>query len=338
MKIDILTLFPNMFEGFLSESIIKKAIEQKLVKISIHDIRDYSDDPHKKVDDYPFGGGKGMVLKCQPIYDALDDLKSDISKVIMMTPEGKTFNQEKAKEFSKENHLILLCGHYEGFDERITAFVDEEVSIGDFVLTGGELPSMVITDAIIRLVDGVIKEESRTLESFNDKMLDYPNYTKPREFKDIEVPEILLSGDHKKIDEWRKNEQLKRTKNKRPDLLELEEEVSSDEGTIENPSLIKSHRIYKELKAEEIRLGEFGKISQLEGVKIKPKKLKNIDNSRVIYINKNIISSFTKKKQKEKLIRQEIDLEKLRKLEELKRKLLNEKSKEIEMTKERHIR
>ena len=220
MKIDILTIFPNMFDGFLSESIIKRALDKKLVEIKVHDIRDYSTDKHKRVDDYGFGGGQGMVLMPQPIFDAVDDIKTNESKIILMTPQGQPYKQSKAYDLSKEKHLILICGHYEGFDERIRTLADMEISIGDYVLTGGELASMVITDSIVRLIDGVITTDSHIKDSFNDNLLDYPVYTKPVNFRGMEVPEVLLSGHHKNIDEFRKNESLKRTKERRPDLLE----------------------------------------------------------------------------------------------------------------------
>ncbi len=220
MRIDILTLFPSMFYGFINESIIKRAIELKKVDINIHNIRDYSKDPHKKVDDYGFGGGKGMVLMPQPIFDAVDDLRKENSKVILMTPQGEKYTQEKAYELSKEKHLIIICGHYEGFDERIRSIVDMEISIGDFVLTGGEIPSMAISDSIIRLIDGVIEEESHIKDSFNNNLLDYPVYTHPYEFRGMKVPDVLLSGHHANIDKWRLEQQLKRTKERRPDLLE----------------------------------------------------------------------------------------------------------------------
>ena len=219
MKIDILTLFPGMFEGFKSESIIKRAIEDKKVEINTINFRDFAKNKHKKVDDTPYGGGNGMVLMCQPIFDAVESVKKENSKVILLSPQGTPYNQEKAYELSKEEHLIFICGHYEGFDERIKTICDEEISIGDYVLTGGELPSMVITDSIVRLIPGVIEELSHKNESFNDNLLDYPTYTKPRNYKGIKVPEVLLSGDHKKIDEWRNDERLKVTKEKRPDLL-----------------------------------------------------------------------------------------------------------------------
>lgn len=214
MRIDILTLFPEMFNGFVTESIIKRAIDKEKVKINVINFRDYTDEPHGKVDDTPFGGGPGMVLKVQPIYDALEDIKTDDSHIILLTPSGKTFNQAKAQNLTKYKHLILICGHYEGFDDRIKLLVDEEISIGDFVLTGGELPAMMISDAVIRLLDGVINRESLESESFTNDLLDYPVYTKPREFKGMTVPDVLLSGDHKKIEEYRKQEQLRLTKEK----------------------------------------------------------------------------------------------------------------------------
>ena len=219
MKIDILTLFPEMFDGFKNESIIKRAIESKKVEINTCNFRDFAKNKHKKVDDTPYGGGAGMVLMCQPIYDAVESLKTDKSKVIMLSPQGKPYTQKKAYELSKEEHLIFICGHYEGFDERISSLCDEEISIGDYVLTGGELPSMVITDSVVRLLPGVIEEESHEIDSFNENLLDYPTYTKPRNYKGMKVPEVLLSGDHKKIDEWRKEQRLLVTKEKRPDLL-----------------------------------------------------------------------------------------------------------------------
>ena len=220
MKIDILTLFPSMFDGFINESIIKRAIENKKVEINIHNIRDYSKDPHKKVDDYAFGGGAGMVLMPQPIFDAVDYLKKENTKVIMMTPQGIKYDQKKAYELSKENHIILICGHYEGFDERIRSIVDIEISIGDFVLTGGEIPAMAISDSIIRLLDGVIEEESHVNDSFNNNLLDYPVYTHPSDFRGMKVPDVLLSGHHANIAKYRLDEQIKRTKERRPDLLE----------------------------------------------------------------------------------------------------------------------
>ena len=221
MKIDILTLFPDMFSGVFSESIIKRAIEDKKIEINIIDFRKYTNDPHNKVDDTPYGGGAGMVLTCQPIFDSIEDIRDEDSTVIMLTPDGVPFKQSIAYDLSKKKHLILLCGHYEGFDERIKSICDMEISIGDYVLTGGEVPAMVIVDAVTRLIPGVIKEESHLEDSFNDKhLLDYPTYTKPYDFRGMRVPDVLISGDHKKIDEYRYEESLKKTKERRPDLLD----------------------------------------------------------------------------------------------------------------------
>lgn len=219
MKIDILTLFPNMFDGFLSESIIKRAINDQKVEINIHNFRDYSTDPHHNVDDYSYGGGAGMVLMPQPIFDCVEHLKTNESKVIILTPSGVPYKQKMAYDLSGEKHLIIICGHYEGFDERIMSLADLEISIGDYVLTGGELAAQVVTDSIVRLIPGVIQEESHIYDSFNNNLLDYPVYTKPAEYRGMKVPDVLISGDHKKINEWRYNEALKRTKERRPDLL-----------------------------------------------------------------------------------------------------------------------
>ena len=220
MKIDILTLFPNMFDGVFQESIIKRAIDEKKVEINLINFRDYTNDPHNKVDDTPYGGGAGMVLMCQPIFDCVKSIRTEDSKVILMTPDGIPYKQKMAYDLSNEKHLIIICGHYEGFDERIRSICDLEVSIGDYVLTGGEVPAMVLVDSITRLLPGVIREDSHLEDSFNDNyLLDYPTYTKPRVYEGMEVPEVLLSGDHKKINEYRYNESLKRTEERRPDLL-----------------------------------------------------------------------------------------------------------------------
>ena len=218
MKIDILTLFPEMFDGFLNTSIIKRAIDSGYISIKVHNFRDYSLDKHKRVDDYPYGGGAGMVLMCEPIFRAIEDIRTDDSIVIMMSPSGRVFKQEEAISLSKKKHLILLCGHYEGFDERIKSIVDMELSIGDYVLTGGEVPAMVVTDAVARLIPGVISSESLDSESFNDGLLDYPNYTKPAIFRGMKVPEVLLSGHHKNIEEYRNNERIRKTNEVRSDL------------------------------------------------------------------------------------------------------------------------
>lgn len=220
MKIDILTLFPEMFSGFLETSIISRAIKKKRVEINIYNIRDYTLEPHNRVDDYQFGGGEGMVLMPEPVFRAVDSLKTNDSFIILLTPQGKLYNQKVAYDLKNKKHLIIICGHYEGFDERIRTLADMEISIGDYVLTGGELASMVITDSVTRLLDGVIAENSYINDSFNDNLLDYPVYTKPQEFRGMKVPEVLLSGHHENINKWRKEEQIKRTKQRRPDLLE----------------------------------------------------------------------------------------------------------------------
>ena len=224
MKIDILTLFKEMFNGPLTESILKRAQKEGKVEINLYNFRDYSLDPHKNVDDTPFGGGSGMVLCCQPIFDCVNSLKTEDSFVILMTPSGQVYQQKMAYDLSKKKHLIIICGHYEGFDERIRSLCDMEISIGDYVLTGGELPSMVLVDSIVRLLPGVIDEESSLNESFNNHLLDYPVYTKPRVYNGMEVPEVLLSGNHQLIKEYRYQEQLRKTKELRPDLLGDENE------------------------------------------------------------------------------------------------------------------
>ena len=211
MKIDILTLFPDMFYGFLNDSIIKRARERGLIDIEVHNFRDYSPFKNKQVDDYSYGGGAGMVLMCEPIFRAIEALRKEDTMVVMMTPSGDKFNQSIAYEFSNVKHIILLCGHYEGFDERIKTIVDKEISIGDFVLTGGEVPAMAIVDAVTRLIPGVINEESLTNETFNDDLVDFPVYTKPAEFRGMKVPDVLLSGHHKNIDKWRQEERIRLT-------------------------------------------------------------------------------------------------------------------------------
>ena len=221
MKIDILTIFPSMFEGFVSNSIIKRAIEKEVVSINIIDIRPFSNDKNKRVDDYPIGGGAGMIMKCQPVLDCLKSIKKENSKVILMSPRGKTFNQTIAHDLvNKEEHLNFICGHYEGLDERINKHVDMFLSIGDYILTGGELASMVISDALVRLIDGAIKNESTSDESFENGLLEYPQYTFPRVYEDDEVPAILFTGNHEAIRKYRLKESLKITKENRNDLLE----------------------------------------------------------------------------------------------------------------------
>ncbi len=218
MKIDILTLFPAMFETVFEESIIKRAKEKGQIEICIHNFRDYSLDPHHKVDDTPYGGGAGMVLTCQPIFDCVKALKTNDSKVILLTPSGTPYHQGITKQLTNETHLILICGHYEGFDERIRTICDLELSIGDYILTGGEIPAMVIVDSICRLLPGVIRKESHEQESFEEDLLDYPTYTKPAIYEGLKVPEVLLSGDHEKIRKWRHEQAIQKTNQIRPDL------------------------------------------------------------------------------------------------------------------------
>ncbi|MCM8818660.1 MAG: tRNA (guanosine(37)-N1)-methyltransferase TrmD [Candidatus Omnitrophica bacterium] len=221
MRIDIITLFPEVFTP-LDVSIIKKAKEKSIVEIKIWNLRDFSKDKHKKVDDKPYGGGKGMVLKCQPIFDAVEKIKSENpkSKVILTSPTGILFDHKIAKKLSEEKGLIIICGHYEGVDERVRKIVDYEISIGDYILTGGELPAMVIVDSIVRLLPGVLPEEAPIYDSFYNYLFDWPCYTRPQNFKGLKVPEILLSGNHKEIERWRRNKAIERTKEKRPDLYE----------------------------------------------------------------------------------------------------------------------
>lgn len=222
MRIDILTIFPNMFAP-LSESIVKRASEAELVKIIITDLRDFAQNKHRSVDDYPYGGGPGMVMQAEPFFLALEHLRQTAEpsgRVILMSPRGKPFNQQKARELAQEKRLILLCGHYEGIDERVKeALVDEEISLGDFVLTGGELPAMAIADAVVRLLPGVLPVASTADESFAGNLLEYPQYTRPAAYRGLKVPEILLSGNHEKIKQWRRKQALLRTLISRPDLL-----------------------------------------------------------------------------------------------------------------------
>ena len=219
MQFDVLTLFPEMFEP-IKQSILGKAIENEKIKLKLVNIRNFSKDKHKKVDDTPYGGGAGMVMKPDVVYDAYKSVYEENAKVIYLSPQGKKLNQKKVEELSKEKHLILLCGHYEGIDQRvIDKIVDEEISIGDYVLTGGEIPAMVLIDTVSRYIDGVLNQESIKEESFSEGLLEYPQYTRPEVFEGEKVPEILLSGHHENIEKWRKEQALKITKQKRPDLL-----------------------------------------------------------------------------------------------------------------------
>ncbi len=222
MKITILTLFPNMFSGFISESIIKRAIERKLVTIEIVNIRDFSEYNNQQVDDTPYGGGAGMVLMMDPLVKALKSVKTEDSITVLLTPTGVTWKQSLAQEYAKKSHIILICGHYEGVDERILNYVDAEISIGDFILTGGEIPAMAIADSLIRLIDGVIKKESSEEETFSHDLFDYPTYTKPAVYDGYAVPDVLLSGNHEKIRLWREEMARKKTEERRPDLLNKE--------------------------------------------------------------------------------------------------------------------
>lgn len=224
MKIDVLTLFPEMFTGVISSSIIKRAIDDNKIEINLHNFRDYSKDIHHKVDDTPYGGGCGMILTCQPIFDCVNDLKDDESTVILLTPDGTPYKQEVANNLVKLKHLIIICGHYEGFDDRIRSICDMEISIGDYVLTGGEIPAMVLIDSVTRLIDGVINKESYQNDSFYHGLLDYPQYTKPRDYNGLKVPDVLLSGNHKEIEKYRIEAALEKTRERRCDLLK--EDVS----------------------------------------------------------------------------------------------------------------
>lgn len=220
MRFDVLTLFPDIIHSYINESIIKRAIEKKLIEVNVVNIRDFTPYKNGQVDDTPYGGGAGMVMCCEPVINAIESVKSEDAKVYLLTPQGRVFNDELAQSIVNDvKHIILVCGHYEGFDERIKYFVDGEISIGDYVLTGGELPALVMVDTISRFIPGVIAEDSFKNDSFKNKLLDYPVYTKPREFRGYDVPEVLLSGNHKKIDEYRYQEQIRVTKEKRPDLL-----------------------------------------------------------------------------------------------------------------------
>jgi len=224
MRIDIITIFPKMFSAVLDESIIKRAQKKGKVKIFVHDLRDYTLDKHRKVDDRPFGGGSGMVIQVEPIFRAVQAIKKKIkgtSKVILLCPQGKRFNQGYARKLSKCRNLIFICGHYEGVDERVRLYLaDEEISIGDYVLTGGELAAMVVVDSLVRLIPGVLGDKnSLNFESFEGNLLEYPQYSRPSQFKNWPVPEVLVSGAHDKIQAWRKQEALKRTRQRRPDLL-----------------------------------------------------------------------------------------------------------------------
>lgn len=239
MKITILSLFPEYFTSFIETSVIGRAYKNGLFEFELINFRDFTNEKHGHVDDTPFGGGAGQVLMCQPILDALKAVRKENSKVILLSPQGQVFNQGKAFELSKEEHLIFICGHYEGFDERIREYVDLQISLGDFVLTGGEPACMVMCDAIVRLLKGTIKEQSSEDDSFSDGLLEYPQYTKPREYDGKTVPEVLWSGNHAKISQWRHEMALKNTARYRPDLLENRQFSKEDQKIID--SILKSN-------------------------------------------------------------------------------------------------
>lgn len=234
MKFDILTLFPEMFEP-IKQSIIGRATKENIIEINLVNIRDFSKDKHKKVDDTPYGGGAGMLMKADVVYDCYNSVKSNKSKVIYLSPKGNRLNQAKVEELAKEEHIIVLCGHYEGIDQRvIDKIVDEEISIGDYVLTGGELPAMVLVDSVSRYVDGVLTQGSKVEESFSKGLLEYPQYTRPEVFEGMEVPEVLKSGHHQNIDKWRREQSLKITFEKRPELLEKADLTEDERKFIES--------------------------------------------------------------------------------------------------------
>ena len=257
MKISILTLFPEMFDGILSNSIIKRAIANNIVDIEIINIRDYTLDKYSRVDSAPVGGGAGLIMKCQPIIDCLNAVRTKDSHVVLLSPRGKTYNQQKAHEFAANiKHLVIICGHYEGIDERVNKYVDELISIGDYILTGGEIPAMAITDSITRLLDGAIASDSTVEESFEQGLLEYPQYTEPFDYKGDKIPDILYSGNHQAIAKWRKKQALKLTKEYRSDLLnkyplskqeiKLLDELKNDEiAKWETDAISKGHKFIK---------------------------------------------------------------------------------------------
>lgn len=256
MKITFLTLFTEMYEGFINTSIIKRAIAKNAIELECVNIRDFTKDKYGRVDSAPIGGGAGLIMKCQPIIDALNSVKTENSHVILMSPTGGTFNQKTAHKYTQYEHLIIICGHYEGVDSRIEKYVDECISIGDYILTGGELGSMVIADAVIRLIDGAISEESIVEETFENGLLEYPQYTEPYDFNGDKVPDILFSGNHEAIAKWRQKQSLKITKEKRPDLFSnypltkkdqklLNEIENNETGKWELDAIAKGHKFIK---------------------------------------------------------------------------------------------
>lgn len=233
MRISVLTLFPEQFEGFFSTSIVGRSVERGIVSADLVQIRDFAKDTHRHVDDTPFGGGAGMVMKCQPVFDALELVRTPDSRVVLLSASGKPYTQKKAHELASVPHLIFLCGHYEGVDERIAEACDEQISIGDYVLTGGELGAMVIADSVIRLLPGVIREDSIAEESYENGLLEYPQYTQPAEYNGKRVPDVLLSGHHENIRKWRLTQSLLRTRENRPDLFAAHELTKEEQKLLD---------------------------------------------------------------------------------------------------------
>ena len=226
MKVDVLTLFPGMFAGPMDESILRRAQEKRRIELTIRNLRDWTHDRHRTVDDEPYGGGPGMVLKPEPIFEAIEELTGETTQVVMLSPQGQPFRQSKARELAGHEHLLMLCGAYEGFDERVRSLVNHELSIGDYVLTNGALPAMVVIDAVTRLLPGVLGDDlSSTEESFSENLLEYPQYTRPADFRGMKVPEVLLSGDHGAVEEWRQEQAVERTAQRRPDLLKEKKKI-----------------------------------------------------------------------------------------------------------------
>lgn len=223
LKIDVICLFPKFFDNFLSTGLLAKAQKNKVVEVRVHNLRNWAKDHRKSVDDKPYGGGAGMLLKIEPLVAAIEELKGKNTQTVLLTPQGKIFNQTKAESLSKQKHLIIICGHYEGFDQRIVNYIDEEISLGDFILSGGEIAAAAVIESVGRLLPGFMgNKQSLMAESFNENLLDYPQYTRPEVFEGLKVPEVLLKGNHAEIEKWRKEKILETTRNKRPDLLNLE--------------------------------------------------------------------------------------------------------------------
>ena len=248
MKVDVLTLFPGMFAGVMDESILRRAQEKRRLELTIRNLRDWTHDRHRTVDDEPYGGGPGMVLKPEPIFEAIEELAGETTQVVMLSPQGQPFRQSKARELAGHEHLLMLCGAYEGFDERVRSLVNHELSIGDYVLTNGALPAMVVIDAVTRLLPGVLGDDSSSVEeSFSENLLEYPQYTRPADFRGMKVPEVLLSGDHGAVEEWRQEQAVERTAQRRPDLLkEIKEQLRAEPLRFKAGDIVKVHTAVKE--------------------------------------------------------------------------------------------